>query len=228
MQKMYTFKFNYTVNGEKESAEFCAVSAIEAEKMFQEWYLNEHDGEMTSYDIRIACDTEDADEYGNNYGTPDKHNKICKHCHPYDDGTYIKERFGSPDGIEISLIASEETLQIRIKLPNQNPILLSTDARFCPYCGRKFNKKYTWKDLVYANGQVFAEEHPISGEMEDDVYQIDDFISASAALHNCKTEDLHLWTMDGDDFAPADMDVSNLPFGAEMCGAYVNGEPEYL
>lgn len=75
MQKMYTFKFNYTVNGEKESAEFCAVSAIEAEKMFQEWFLNEHDGEMTFYDIRMVCNTENADEYGNNYGTSDEHIK---------------------------------------------------------------------------------------------------------------------------------------------------------
>ena len=62
--------------------------------------------------------------------------------------------------------------------------------------------KYTWKDLVYIQGQgVFSEEHSISGEHDDFSYEIDDFIEASALLHRCPEEDIRLWSMDGDNFA---------------------------
>lgn len=88
--------------------------------------------------------------------------------------------------------------------------------------------KYTWKDLVYIQGQgVFSEEHSISGEHDDFSYEIDDFIEASALLHRCPEEDIRLWSMDGDNFAPIDIDTSSLSYGAESCGLYVNGIPEW-
>ena len=41
--------------------------------------------------------------------------------------------------------------------------------------------KYTWKDIVKVNGKIYAEEFPISGEMDDEnTYQIDDFIDSVA------------------------------------------------
>lgn len=88
--------------------------------------------------------------------------------------------------------------------------------------------KYTWKDLVYIQGQgVFSEEHSISGEHDDFSYEIDDFIEASALLHRCSEKDIKLWSIDGDDFAPSNVDTSMLPYGAESCGLYVNGIPEW-
>lgn len=92
--------------------------------------------------------------------------------------------------------------------------------------------KYTWKDLVCANDKVYACEFPISGvidEIEDDdfAYQIDDFIEAAAREFNCSEDDIKTYTMDGEDFTDIEYDPKTLSFGAEDCGAYINGIAEW-
>ena len=87
------------------------------------------------------------------------------------------------------------------------------------------NKKYTftWKDIVKIKGKVYAEEFKISGKMDGDAYQIDDFIIAVAEKHGVEYDAIETYLMDDIEFNPKD-----LPFGAEDCGCYINGQPEWL
>ena len=83
-------------------------------------------------------------------------------------------------------------------------------------------KDFTWKDIVMIDGKVYAEEFPISGRMDDeDVWQIDDFISAVAEKYGVDTDDVETYLMDDIDF-----DASQLAFGAEECGCYIDGYSE--
>lgn len=85
-------------------------------------------------------------------------------------------------------------------------------------------KTYTWKDIVEINGKIYAEEFPISGIMDDkNTYQIDNFIHAVAEKHGVDTDDVKTYMMDNIDFDPA-----TVPFGAEDCGCYINGQAEWL
>lgn len=84
--------------------------------------------------------------------------------------------------------------------------------------------KYTWKDVVKVNGKITAEEFEISGVMDDDdVYQIDDFLKAVAQKYGVDIDDVETYMMDDIDFNP-----SELPYGAEECGCYINGVAEWL
>ena len=84
--------------------------------------------------------------------------------------------------------------------------------------------KYTWKDIVRINGKLYCEEFPISGEMDDpDTYRIDDFMKAVAEKHNCDTDDIETYMLDDIEF-----DGKRLIFGAEDCGCYINGVPEWV
>lgn len=143
-KKIYTFRFSFTVDSKEDSTEFCAASLDEAKKLFEEWYK---EGVTDSEDIPV-CDIEvvynegDYAEYGKDYGTPEDYDMLCKYCHPYTDGTYTMEFFVSPDNlVEITVAASEEALRVNVELPDGKSGLLTTAARFCPYCGRSFAKK---------------------------------------------------------------------------------------
>ena len=84
--------------------------------------------------------------------------------------------------------------------------------------------KYTWKDIVEINGEVYTEEFPISGIMDGDTYyRIDDFIHAVAKKHKVFMDDIKTYMMDNIDFDP-----KKLPYGAEECGCYINGVAEWL
>lgn len=84
--------------------------------------------------------------------------------------------------------------------------------------------KYTWKDVVKVNGKITAEEFEISGVMDDDdVCQIDDFLKAVAQKYGVDIDDVETYMMDDIDFNP-----SELPYGAEECGCYINGVAEWL
>lgn len=86
--------------------------------------------------------------------------------------------------------------------------------------------KYTWRDLVCVNGQVFAEEFPIDGmEPDSNIANCDAFFEAVEKKYG--TDDFTTYMFDGEDFAP-DYDVSKLPYGAESCGLYINGVAEWL
>lgn len=83
--------------------------------------------------------------------------------------------------------------------------------------------EYTWCDIVSVNGQIVAEEFPISGEMDDEFYQIDDFLEAVAKKYGVGPDEVKTYMMDGIDFDPKE-----LHFGAEACGCYKNGELQFL
>ena len=84
-------------------------------------------------------------------------------------------------------------------------------------------KKYTWKDIVRINDMLYCEEFPISGEMDDpDTYRIDDFMNAVAEKYSCSTDDIETYMLDNIEFDPSD-----LPFGAEACGCYIDGVAEW-
>ncbi len=83
--------------------------------------------------------------------------------------------------------------------------------------------RYTWKDIVCINGVFYAEEFEISGKMDDKThYDISDFFSAVAKKYGVDVDDVQTYMMDNIDFNPQQM-----PYGAEACGCYVNGKPEW-
>lgn len=82
---------------------------------------------------------------------------------------------------------------------------------------------YVWYDIVSVNGKIAAEKFPISGEMDDEFYQIDDFLEAVAKKYGVGSDEVKTYMMDGIDFNPKE-----LPFGAEACGCYKNGELQFL
>ncbi len=87
---------------------------------------------------------------------------------------------------------------------------------------RKNKSKVTWKDIVKIGDNIYAEEFPISGQMDaPDVYQIDDFFEAVAKKYNVDIDDIQTYMMNDIDF-----DVSKLPWGAESCGCYIDGIDE--
>ena len=83
--------------------------------------------------------------------------------------------------------------------------------------------EFVWCDIVSIHGKVFAERFPISGEMDDEHYQIDAFLDAVSKKYGIEPENVKTYMMDNIHFAPKE-----LPFGAEACGCYKNGELQYL
>lgn len=83
--------------------------------------------------------------------------------------------------------------------------------------------EYVWYDIVSVNGKIAAEKFPISGEMDDEFYQIDDFLEAVAKKYGVGPGEVKTYMMDGIDFNPKE-----LPFGAEACGCYKNGELQFM
>lgn len=82
---------------------------------------------------------------------------------------------------------------------------------------------YEWYDIVEINGKHYVEKFEISGKMDDDThYQIDDFLEQVARKHACNTDDIKTYMMDDIEFNP-----QNLGLGAEDCGCYIDGVPEW-
>lgn len=64
---MYTFEFTYDRDiDDFGSIQFCAKTRAEAETLFKEW-CEENDLEIDEYDVKIAYNTYDAQEYGDDY-----------------------------------------------------------------------------------------------------------------------------------------------------------------
>ena len=74
------------------------------------------------------------------------------------------------------------------------------------------SKKYVWRDVVEINGKHYCEEFEISGEMDGNNYQIDDFIYSVAEKHKVDVDSVKTYMMDDIKF-----DARKLPFGAEAC-----------
>ena len=84
--------------------------------------------------------------------------------------------------------------------------------------------KFTWKDIVEIDGKYYAEWFPISGITSDpDAYEIDDFLQAVAEKHNVEVANIKTYMMDNIDF-----NAQDFSFGAEECGCYIDGEPEWF
>lgn len=83
--------------------------------------------------------------------------------------------------------------------------------------------EYTWRDIVSVNGKIVAEEFPISGKMDSNYYQIDVFLEAVAKKYGVEPDAVKTYMMDGINFKPKE-----LPFGAETCGCYKNGELQIM
>lgn len=82
---------------------------------------------------------------------------------------------------------------------------------------------YEWHDIVEINGQHYCETFEISGAMDGpDCYQIDDFLEQVARKHNVDVDDVQTYMMDDITFDPA-----MLSFGAESCGCWIDGVPEW-
>lgn len=86
---------------------------------------------------------------------------------------------------------------------------------------------YTWKDIVKINDKIYTEEFPISGKKdynnEQTIYEIDNFLQAVAKKHGVDVDDVKTYMMDNIEF-----DARELPYGAESCGCYINGVPEWV
>ena len=82
---------------------------------------------------------------------------------------------------------------------------------------------YEWRDVVEINGKHYCECFEISGEMDgDDAYQLDGFLEAVAEKYGVDVDDVQTYMMENIDFDPA-----GLEFGAEDCGCYIDGQPEW-
>jgi hypothetical protein len=86
---------------------------------------------------------------------------------------------------------------------------------------------YTWRDIVKIGDKIYTEEFPISGKKdynnEQTIYEIDDFLEAVAKKHGVDVDDVKTYMMDNIEF-----DARELPYGAESCGCYINGVPEWV
>lgn len=83
---------------------------------------------------------------------------------------------------------------------------------------------YEWWDVVEINGKHYCEVFEISGEMDsDDVFQIDAFLQSVAWKYGVDVDDVKTYTMDDVQFNPEGM-----KFGAECCGCWIDGVPEWL
>ena len=94
----------------------------------------------------------------------------------------------------------------------------------------------TWKDLVCVNGKVYAEEFPIDNgfdyvDGEGVIFRMDNFVDALVKKYDCDDEAIAIYTIDGEVFDEgADLpdgfyQSGEITFGAESCGAYINGKP---
>ena len=75
--KIYTFEidFDNIETGSQDQIQFCAYSESEALKLFNEWCID--DMKMNSppepAGISVVFDSDDKDEYGDSYGTPEEY-----------------------------------------------------------------------------------------------------------------------------------------------------------
>ena len=84
--------------------------------------------------------------------------------------------------------------------------------------------EFIWQDIVEINGKIYAEWFPISGIMSSpEAYEIDDFLKAVAEKHHVEIDDVKTYMMDNIEF-----NTEDLPIGAEECGCYIDGEPEWF
>ena len=75
--KIFTFQFGF-VNpntNNQDTIQFCAETQLEAISLFSDWALSDEKMEKVPKidNIEVVYNKDDADEYGSNYGTPEKY-----------------------------------------------------------------------------------------------------------------------------------------------------------
>ncbi len=149
-------------------------------------------------------------------------------------GEYIEKEFGWLEQSGISLVEWLITdhddecewaryINYLISWAFENSYTEDTNISPLQFEEWKNKPQYEWKDIVCINGKIFAETFEISGKMDDEThYDISDFLNAVANKHSVDVDDVQTYMMDNIDFNPQLM-----PYGAEACGCYINGEPEW-
>ena len=75
MNKMFTYRFYYDAPDDGFGAiEYCAESIDEAAGLFSEWAS--HNGCPGYTDCEVVYNSDDAETYGDMYGTPEEYNGI--------------------------------------------------------------------------------------------------------------------------------------------------------
>lgn len=71
--KMFTFEFNYNFEDDNfHSITFCAHTDREALRLFNDYFACEYNREADYDSVSVVYNEDDADEYGDNYGTPEE------------------------------------------------------------------------------------------------------------------------------------------------------------
>lgn len=76
--KIFTFQFSFVnpKTNKNDETQFCAETQLEAINLFSDWCLS--DEKMSNVpkidSINIVYNQADADEYGDEYGTPEEYN----------------------------------------------------------------------------------------------------------------------------------------------------------
>lgn len=76
MDKMYTFQFDFKdPDWNDDETQFCAENYDEACSLFESWYLENFRTNIPvrEYETSVVYNDDDADEYGDRYGTPEEY-----------------------------------------------------------------------------------------------------------------------------------------------------------
>lgn len=78
MYKIFTFRFYYDEPADDfGEIEFCAESFDEAYGLFKEWAIHDEGCPNPNYtDCEVVYNADDAEEYGDEYGTPEEYTGI--------------------------------------------------------------------------------------------------------------------------------------------------------
>jgi hypothetical protein len=143
---------------------------------------------------------------------------------------------GTEDETEFCAASMDEAMELFVdwchydmqtyNIPDVHPFVVYNADDAAEYKEKYFANPcsgHIYKDLVCVRGKVYAEEFPISGEMDDEsVYRIDDFLDAVAKKHHCQPDEVITYLEDVWHFT-TDYNVSQLSFGPKECGFYIDG-----
>lgn len=75
--KIFTFQFEFTnpKTNKDDQIQFCAETQLEAIRLFSDWALSDEKMKKVPKidDIELVYNQNDADEYGDEYGTPEEY-----------------------------------------------------------------------------------------------------------------------------------------------------------
>lgn len=195
--------------------------------------------------VKLFSEIEDALGFEGNdrellrtYVNPEDWQEIAKVPDAHEDFRYIGVKlcwqcqysyYNQDEGVHKCRLLDEEIKNCNLcfdYLSENCPNLTEEQRRYLGFPQSRY-KSYTWKDIVEIKGKHYAEEFPISGKTDEDsdgnvYYQLDEFFLAVSKKYGVEEGDILTYMMDNIAFDP-----QNLPYGAEDCGCYINGVPEW-